>query len=195
MAWTLFPDVACIFPARQGSQIGSSAIKESSVIPVTSFFFHSFLTSCRWWWASLLCHRSRSRGIVVAAEAYSARGAVVPSKNAAFESLMVAVNQMVPSGCLKDILLESMVTVNPFCWVRNRTVPTLVNCSQPSQMWIMVDARILDVLLVVTWSRLLRWCSALIWVIESTMAWPLMQQHAVRCWSKTSAVPSVGQET
>ena len=57
----------------------------------------------------------------MAAEAYSARGAVVPSRNAAFESLMVAVNQMVPSGCLKDILLESMVTVNPFCRVRNRT--------------------------------------------------------------------------
>ena len=58
---------------------------------------------------------------MVAAEAYSARGTVVPSRNAAFESLMVAVNQMVPSGCLNDILLESMVTVNPFCRVRNRT--------------------------------------------------------------------------
>jgi len=38
--------------------------------------------------------RSRSRGIVVAAEAYSARGTVVPSKNAAFESLIVAVKRV-----------------------------------------------------------------------------------------------------
>ena len=52
-------------------------------------------------------------------------------------------------------------------------IPTLVNCSQPSLMQIMVDARILDVLLVATWLRLvlvlspgLRRCKALLHYLQ-----------------------------
>src|SRR5438309_10004649 len=66
----------CIFPARQGSQTGSGAFFDSRVIPVTRFSLSSLFTPARWWWAYLLCERSKSKGIVVAREACSTRGTV-----------------------------------------------------------------------------------------------------------------------
>ena len=61
--------LACILPARQGSQIGSGAVFKSIAIPVTRFRFKRAFTSARWWWTNLLCHKSKSRGMVVAADA------------------------------------------------------------------------------------------------------------------------------
>ena len=70
--------------------MGSGADFESRCILVTSLWSRSVLTPAKWWWASLLCHRSMSRGNVVAADAYSANGTVEPSKNAALLLLMLA---------------------------------------------------------------------------------------------------------
>jgi hypothetical protein len=100
--------LACILPARHGLQIGSGAVGESRVIPVMSFFFNNFLTPSKWWWASLLCHRSTSTGRVVAVEAYSARGTVDLSKNAAFESPMVAAKRGVLDGRMFKVLDDAL---------------------------------------------------------------------------------------
>src|SRR5437588_10902326 len=74
----------CILPARHGSQMGSGPVFESRVIPVTRFFASSFFTPDMLWCASLLCHKSKSRGIEVAGEACSTNGTVWPSRQAEF---------------------------------------------------------------------------------------------------------------
>src|ERR1700709_2165534 len=78
-----------------------------------------------------------SRGIVVAADTYSARGTVEPSKNAALLALMLATKRGVPVGCSKDMWDEFMCTVNPILrvrysidsrlFLRSGTCKTLVN--------------------------------------------------------------------
>jgi hypothetical protein len=58
---------------------------------------------------------------VVATDAYSARGTVEPSRNAALLPLMVATKSGVPVGRSKDMWDESMCTVKPILRVRYRT--------------------------------------------------------------------------
>src|SRR5882757_8601973 len=62
-----------------------------------------------------------SRGIVVAADAYSAIGTVDPSRNAALLLLMLAIKSGLPVGRSKDIWDAVMWTVNPIFRVRYST--------------------------------------------------------------------------
>jgi hypothetical protein len=98
-------------PARYGSQIGSSAAE---------FLLQQLLDTFK-----VVVGQSpvpQVKGKVVAAEAYSARGKVVPFKNAAFEPLMVAVNQVLVQS--RQSLLGFTVSCTLyFIQVKQCTVP------------------------------------------------------------------------
>src|SRR5438445_5871152 len=111
----------CILPARHGSQMGSGPAFESRVIPVTRFFASSFFTPARLWCASLLCHKSKSRGIGVAGEACSTSGTVWPSRKAELLLKIDAMKRGTPVGRWKDMQEESIVLVKFFCLARKRT--------------------------------------------------------------------------
>src|SRR5947209_12811410 len=93
----------CILPARHGSQMGSGPVFESRVIPVTRFFASSFFTPAMLWCASLLCHKSKSRGIEVAGEACSTSGTVWPSTKAELLLKIDAMKRGTPLGHWKDM--------------------------------------------------------------------------------------------
>jgi len=92
--------LVCIFPAKQGSQMGSGRVFKSMAILVTRLWWSRNFTSARWWWASHLCHKARSRGIVVAADANSTSGAISPSRKA---QLLIP---MFATKCSSQNLLE-----------------------------------------------------------------------------------------
>ena len=85
-----------IFPAKQGSQIGSGFAEDLSVRPVPKSADRSFLMSPMLWCHKRRCSRLRSTGIVETLAAASG-GTVVPFKTAEQLEVVVAVNRR-PSG-------------------------------------------------------------------------------------------------
>jgi hypothetical protein len=84
-------ELACIFPAKQGSQVKSGQALEDIFIPVTRFSFTILFTLCRLICPKRQCHSEKSRSRVEERLADSATASVVLSRYATLALLTEAV--------------------------------------------------------------------------------------------------------
>ena len=116
--------MACILPARHGSQIASVRVFDARTIPVTSPFDTSLCSASTFACARRRCHSDSSRASVelIAVHSLGERGAgmVMPERCAVLCSLIGAQNSVLPL-CANSMRADEMVTAKPRRLVRNST--------------------------------------------------------------------------
>ena len=108
----------CIFPARQGSQMGSCGFWDHRVIPVTSFFVIASLIAMWWWCLNHLCHSVISTGRVEILIAFSRLLLVLPSRKAELLSFISATIHRLPllwNSIFRDDIVTLMLLFRVRC--------------------------------------------------------------------------------